>query len=325
MINYLIRRILYAIPVILGVNLLTFLLFFLVNTPDDIARSHLGTKHVTQEAVERWKVSRGYDKPLFYNTTQQGFPRLTDTLFFKKSISLLTFNFGISDGGRNISSDVSERMWPSFALAAPTLVFGVLVNILFALLIVFFRDTYLEISAIVFCIILMSISGLFYIIVGQYWIAKVLQLVPISGYMPGWSALRFLILPIVIGIVGGMGMGIRWYRALLIEESNKDYVRTARAKGLSELQVLFKHVLGNAMVPILTGVVVIIPSLFLGSLLMESFFGIPGLGSYTIDAIRQQDYAIVRSMVFLGSVLYILGLILTDISYTLVDPRIRLS
>ncbi|MCF6238388.1 MAG: ABC transporter permease, partial [Candidatus Marinimicrobia bacterium] len=119
--------------------------------------------------------------------------------------------------------------------------------------------------------------------------------------------------------------GTRWYRSLFLEEINKDYVRTARSKGLSESRVLFQHVLKNAMIPILTGVVVILPTLFMGSLVTENFFGIPGLGSYTIEAISRQDFAIVRSMVFLGSVLYILGLILTDISYTLVDPRVRLS
>ncbi len=128
-----------------------------------------------------------------------------------------------------------------------------------------------------------------------------------------------------IGIIGGVGAGSRWYRTIFLEEINRDYVRTARAKGLSELAVLFRHVLKNAMIPILTGAVVVIPTLFMGSLLIESFFGIPGLGSYTIDAIRNQDFAIVRAMVFLGSVLYIFGLILTDISYTLVDPRIRLD
>jgi peptide/nickel transport system permease protein len=139
------------------------------------------------------------------------------------------------------------------------------------------------------------------------------------------NSLKFLVLPVVISVIGGIGSGSRWYRTIFLEEINKDYVRTARAKGLSELRVLFKHVLKNAMIPILTGAVVVIPLLFMGSLLTESFFGIPGLGSYTIDAIQSQDFAIVRAMVFLGSVLYIMGLILTDISYTLVDPRIRLG
>ena len=172
---------------------------------------------------------------------------------------------------------------------------------------------------------MMSVSGLFYIILGQFLLAKLLNLVPISGYHFGLSAIKFLILPVIIGMISGIGAGVRWYRTIFLEEIHRDYVRTARAKGLSELAVLFKHVLKNALIPILTGVVVIIPTLFMGSLIMESFFGIPGLGSYTIDAIQQQDFDIVRVMVFLGTVFYIIGLILTDISYTMVDPRVRLG
>ena len=137
--------------------------------------------------------------------------------------------------------------------------------------------------------------------------------------------ISFLILPVAVGIISGLGNGTRWYRTIFLEEVNKDYVRTARSKGFKESHIMFSHVLRNALIPIMTGVVVVLPSLFLGSLITESFFGIPGLGSYTIEAIRAQDFAIVRSMVFLGSLLYILGLILTDISYTLVDPRVRLN
>jgi peptide/nickel transport system permease protein len=134
-----------------------------------------------------------------------------------------------------------------------------------------------------------------------------------------------VVLPVLIGIIGGIGSGTRWYRTIFLEEMGKDYVRTARAKGLAEPMVLFRHVLKNGMIPILTGAVVVLPLLFMGSLITESFFGIPGLGSYTIDAINSQDFGIVRAMVFLGSVLYIVGLVLTDISYTLVDPRVRLG
>ena len=169
----------------------------------------------------------------------------------------------------------------------------------------------------------MSISGLFYIIGGQYLVSKLWRLVPISGFAAGVDAWKFVILPVAIGVVSGIGSSSRWYRTIFLEEIGKDYVRTARAKGLSELTVLFRHVLRNAMIPILTGVVVVIPLLFMGSLLTESFFGIPGLGSYTIDAINAQDFAVVRAMVFIGSVLYIVGLVLTDLSYTLVDPRVR--
>jgi peptide/nickel transport system permease protein len=150
-----------------------------------------------------------------------------------------------------------------------------------------------------------------------------LRLSPISGYDSGVDMLKFVILPVVIGIISGIGGGIRFYRTIFLEEVNRDYVRTARAKGVSEAGVLFKHALKNAMIPILTNVVLAIPLLFMGSLVMEAFFAIPGLGSFTIEAIQAQDFAIVRSMVYLASVLYIVGLLLTDISYTLVDPRIR--
>ena len=163
------------------------------------------------------------------------------------------------------------------------------------------------------------------IIGGQFLVGKLLHLVPISGYDSGLSAWKFLLLPVVISLIMGVGASSRFYRTIFLEEIGKDYVRTARAKGLSEMTVLFRHVLKNAMIPILTGAVVVIPLLFMGSLILESFFGIPGLGSYTIDAIRSQDFSIVRAMVFLGSVLYIVGLLLTDLSYTLVDPRVRFS
>lgn len=325
MIQYLIRRLLYAVPLLVGVNVLTFLLFFVVNSPDDMARMQLGQKHVTQEAVEKWKHERGYDLPLFWNGQAPGEAKVSQTIFFQKSLSLMAFQFGQSDTGRNIGADIQERMWPSLAISLPSAVVGVMANVSLALLVVLFRQTYLEFSGMVLCVVLMSVSSLFYIIGGQYVIAKLLQLVPISGYSGAWDAWKFVLLPIAIGVVSGIGSGVRWYRSLFLEEVEKDYVRTARAKGLSEVQVLFRHVLRNAMIPILTGVVVLIPFLFMGSLLTESFFSIPGLGSYTIDAINRQDFAIVRSMVYLGAVLYVAGLLLTDISYTLADPRVRLS
>ena len=324
MIAYIIRRALYAVPILIGVNLLTFVLFFVVSSPDDMARAHLGVKRVTQEAIEKWKVERGYDKPLIVNEQAAGMEKITDTIFFEKSLALFAFEFGRADDGRSIGREISTRMWPSLAIAVPTLIIGIMVQISFALLLAFFRGSYIDLWGVVICIIMMSISGLFYIIGGQYLISKLWHLVPISGYDMGLNGFKFIVLPVIIGVIGGIGAGIRLYRTLFLEELGKDYVRTARAKGLSEVRVLFTHVLKNAMIPILTGVVVILPTLFLGSLILESFFGIPGLGSYTIDAIQAQDFAVVRAMVFLGSVLYIIGLLLTDISYTLVDPRVRL-
>jgi len=325
MLAYIVRRLLYAIPILIGINLLTFYLFFVVNSPDDMARMHLGMKRVTPEAIEKWKASHGYDKPLLLNGKAEALGKVTDTIFFEKSLKLFVFDFGYSDDGRDISFDIGQRMLPSLAIAVPSLLIGLMINITFALLMAFFRGTYIDISGVILCVVLMSISAMFYIIGGQFLLAKLFRLVPISGFDSGLDALKFIILPVVIGVVSGVGSGSRWYRTFFLEEAGKDYVRTARAKGLSESLVLFRHILRNALIPIVTGVVALLPLLFMGSLLLESFFAIPGLGSYTIDAINNQDFAIVRVMVFLGSVLYIIGLILVDITYTVVDPRVRLS
>jgi len=323
MLAYLLRRLLYAIPILIGVNLITFALFFVVNTPDDMARMQLGVKRVTPEAIEKWKAERGYDKPLFINAQVQGTGVFTETVLFAKSARMFVGDFGRAEDGRDIAREITSRMGPSLAIALPTFIIGLFVTVSLALLLAFFRASALDFWGVVLCVALMSISGLFYIIGGQYLISKLWRLVPISGYAAGLDAWKFVILPVAIGVVSGIGSSARWYRTIFLEEIAKDYVRTARAKGLSELTVLFRHVLRNAMIPILTGVVVVIPLLFMGSLLSESFFGIPGLGSYTIDAINAQDFAVVRAMVFIGSVLYIVGLVLTDISYTLVDPRVR--
>jgi peptide/nickel transport system permease protein len=326
MLAYVIRRTLYAIPILIGINLITFALFFLVNTPDDMARMQLGVKRVTPEAIQKWKAEHGYDKPLLWNAAAPGTKALTDTIFFEKSVRLFVFDFGAAESdNRDIANEIRTRMGPSLALAIPVFIVGLAVNITFALGMAFFRATYLDLAGVILCVAMMSISSLFYIIVGQFVFSKILHLVPISGYAGGLDALKFLVLPVAIGVVSGLGTGGRWYRTLFLEEMGKDYVRTARAKGLAESVVMFRHVLQNAMIPILTGVVVVIPLLFMGSLITESFFGIPGLGSYTLDAIQSQDFAVVRAMVFIGSVLYIFGLLLTDLSYTLVDPRVRLD
>jgi peptide/nickel transport system permease protein len=322
---YIFRRCLYAIPILIGVNLITFWLFFFVNTPDDMARLALGAKHVTPEMVASWKQQHGYDRPPLFNPGASGMARITETLFYQKSVRLFVFDFGSSDGGRDIGHDIRQRMGSSLAIAVPTLFVALLVEVSIALVIVLFRASYIDMFALVTCIVLMSISLLFYVIGGQYLIGKVWRLAPISGFGDGLDAWRFVALPVFIGVLGGLGAGVRVYRTYFLEEEGRDFVRTARAKGLTDRVVLFRHILGNAMIPVLTGLVAVLPMLFLGSLIMESFFGIPGLGSYTIEAIQNQDFAIVRAMVFLGSALYVLGLLLTDISYTLVDPRVCLG
>ncbi len=323
MIAYIFRRLMYGALILIGVNVFTFVLFFAVNTPDDMARLAIGGQRVSVDAVEKWKADRGYDKPLFLNTEASGLKKYTDTIFYQRSVPLLKFDFGASDEGRDIGREIGVRMWPSLALAIPTFILGLLVSIAFSLSLVFFRSTRLDFWGVVLCVFMLSISGLFYIIAGQWLFSKILRLVPYSGFAWGLDTFKFLALPILVAIISRLGPEARFYRSLFLEEIGKDYVRTARARGLSERVVLFKHVLRNAMLPILTGTVSALPLLFMGSLIAESFFGIPGLGSYTIDAIGAQDFSVVRAMVFLGASLYIVGLILADISYTLADPRVR--
>lgn len=327
MTNYLVRRVLYGALILLGVNLVTFFLFFTVNTPDDMARMNIGGKRVTQELIERWKVERGYDKPLYWNAANDGRARLTETIFWERSVSLFALEFGRADSesAGDIGDEVARRMGVSLQLAAPIFVLQVVASVAFALLLVMFRHTRLDLAGVVLCVVLLSISALFYIIVGQYLFARVLKLAPSSGYAQGWDAARFLVLPVVLSVLARLGGEARLYRAMFLEEIGKDYVRTARAKGLTESAVLYRHVLRNAMIPVITSAGGYLPYVFMGSLVFESFFGIPGLGAYVIEAIGKQDFAIVRSMVFVGSLLYIVSYILIDLAYTWADPRVRLS
>jgi peptide/nickel transport system permease protein len=325
MLAYIVRRLLYAVLILAGVNLLTFTLFFAINSPDNIARLNIGGKRVTQEAIEKWKVERGYDKPLWFNRDAQGTEKLTRTIFFDRSLRLFALDFGASDSGRDIGHEIAQRIGPSLALMLPMLALTTFAGIAFALLLVFFRATTLDFWGTVLCVLMMSISSLFYIIMAQWFFGKLLRVVPLSGFAPGLDLLKFLLLPVIVGIVYQLGSEARLFRAMLLEESSRDYVRTARAKGLSEPAVLFGHVLRNAWLPILTHVGALLPYMFLGSLVFESFFGIPGLGTFTIEAISAQDFAVVHAMVFLGSLLYILAYLATDIAYTFVDPRVRLT
>jgi peptide/nickel transport system permease protein len=327
MLNYVLRRTLYGILILIGVNLATFFLFFTVNTPDDMARLNIGGKRVTPDLIAKWKEERGYDKPLYINDAKQGSQKLTETIFWERSVSLFTFKFGRADGesAGDIGTEVARRMWVSLQLAVPIFILQIIASVSFALLLVMFRHTRLDLAGVVLCVVMLSISALFYIIVGQYLFARVFKLAPASGYAGGLELARFLLLPVLLSVVARLGTEARLYRAMFLEEIGKDYVRTARAKGLAETVVLYRHVLRNALIPIVTSAGGYLPYVFLGSLVFESFFGIPGLGAYAIEAIGKQDFAIVRTMVFVGSVLFIASYILIDIAYTWVDPRVRLS
>jgi peptide/nickel transport system permease protein len=327
MLKYLIRRAGYGLLVLLGVNLATFILFFTVNTPDDMARLNLGGKRVTQEAIEKWKAERGYDKPLYVNPDRQGSEKLTETIFWERSVSLFGLKFGRADSesAGDIGHEVASRMWVSLQLALPLFILQVIASTAFALLLVMFRHTKLDFWGVVACVLMLSISSLFYIIVGQYLFSRVLKLAPISGYAPGLDVVKFLILPIGLQLLARLGGEARLYRAMFLEELGKDYVRTARAKGLAEWVVMVRHVLRNALIPIITSAGSYLPYVFLGSLVFESFFGLPGLGAYVIEAIGKQDFAVVRTMVFVGSLLYIATFVLIDLAYTWADPRVRLG
>jgi peptide/nickel transport system permease protein len=327
MLNYILRRLAYGLVILAGVNLITFVLFFTVNTPDDMARMNLGGKRVTPDQIEKWKAERGYDKPMLYNDQAQGFEAVTQTVFWDRSVSLFMLDFGRADNDSagDIGHQIRQRMGVSLKLTVPLFIMGLLASVIFALWLVMFRGTRIDFYGVVMCVVMMSISSLFYIIVGQYVFSRVAKLAPISGYAEGWDALRFLVLPIGLMLLASLAGQARFYRTLFLEESGKDYVRTARAKGLSESRVLGRHVLRNAMLPVITSAGGALPGLFMGGLLTESFFGLPGLGAYTVDAIASQDFAIVRAMVFLGSVLYIVSNILIDIAYTWADPRVRMQ
>ena len=327
MLSYMFRRLAYGALILLGVNLVTFFLFFTVNTPDDMARLNIGGKRVTQESIDKWKAERGYNKPLYFNEQRQGTQQLTQTIFWERSVSLFALDFGRADSesAGDIGHEVSSRMWVSLQMALPLFVLQVIASTAFALLLVMFRNSRLDFWGVVACVLMLSISSLFYIIVGQFLFSRVLKLAPISGYAGGLDLFKFLALPVLLSLLARLGGEARLYRAMFLEEIGKDYVRTARAKGLSEVAVLYRHVLRNALIPIITSAGAYLPYVFLGSLVFESFFGLPGLGAYVIEAITKQDFAIVRTMVFLGSLLYIATYILIDIAYSWADPRVRLA
>jgi peptide/nickel transport system permease protein len=321
MLAYVIRRTGYGVLVVLGVLFFLFVLFFLYAEPEDMARKALGEK-APPEAIAQWISNHGYDRPTLWNSE-----RPTDTQLVEHFRSMLTFDFGKSDADDiPISKRLRGGIGPSLSLTVPLFVLGLLVGVGLSLFVAYFRGTYIDTAGVVLAVLAMSVSILLYIISGQYLIAKLLRWFPISGFDPSPSViLRFLALPVIVGLMSCVGESIRFYRTVFIEETNRDYVRTARAKGCGDGRIMTRHVLRNSMIPILTRVVLSIPFLFTGSILLESFFGIPGLGSITVDAIQGNDFATLRVMVYIGSLLFILGQVLTDISYTLVDPRVRLE
>jgi peptide/nickel transport system permease protein len=323
---YFLRRVGYGVITLLGVLLLLFVLFFAVTDPDDIARKAVGER-ARPEVYAQWKTNHGYDKPLIINRRATGAARFTDSLLAEHYRRMLTFDFGRSDADDSpISRRLREGALPSLGITVPLFVMGLVVSVAVALFVAFFRETYIDRVVLVVCMLTMSIASLLYIIAGQYLVGQLLRWFPISGFDPDPAVVaRFLALPVLVGVLSGFGADTRFYRTIFLEEIGRDYVRTARAKGCGDARVMVRHVLRNALIPILTNVVVQIPFLFTGALLLESFFGIPGLGALTVEAIQGNDFSTLRTMVYLGALLFIAGQILTDFSYALADPRVRLG
>lgn len=312
MIVYIFRRLLYTVPIVVGVLLLTFFLFSVVG--GDISPQIAG-KNADAQTIAEIRHEYGFDKPLFLSW---------DSQFVNHFRKALTFQFGRALDREKISEKILRGVGPSLSLTIPMFLGTLVLSLTLALLVAFVRGSWLDMVVVILCVAGMSIPYLSFIIYGQYFFAYKLGWFPIL-YMPEESLLTSLALPALIGIMAGLGGNLRFYRTVVLDEMRSDYVRTAFAKGLSTTKVLFKHVLKNALIPIITSVVLSIPYLFLGSLLLERFFGIPGLGSLMIEAIASRDFFIINAMTFIFSLLIVVFTLLTDICYAWADPRIKLE
>lgn len=309
--HYTIRRLLYAIPILIGVTMVIFLLFNVV--AGDPTAVLLG-KHATSQQMAELRHELGLDKPMLMQ-------------YFDTLKSAFTLNFGRSwSTKQHIMRMIKGGAYASLTLSIPAFVLASLAAISVALLAAFFRGTLLDRSLVVVSVVLMSISVLAYILFGQWVFAYKLGWFEIAGYEYGFpDFLPYIVLPAIIWIVLSIGPDVRFYRTVILDEVHQDYVRTARAKGLSNRMILFKHVLKNAMIPIITNLVIQVPALILGALLIENFFGIPGLGNMTLQAINNSDFPVIKAMTILSSILYIIFNVITDVLYTLVDPRVQLK
>jgi peptide/nickel transport system permease protein len=313
MIQYLIRRILYAIPTLVGVLVLTFVIFFGIYSPEQLARQNIATKNPSEKQIKTWLKDRGYDKP-------------RTELFKEQFTHLAVLDFGKSDRSKEpIWDRIRSGAGPSFQIAAMVMLSSLVASLTLATMLAYFRGTYVDRLGTVMTVLLLSIPYVVYVLGMQFLLGKLLKYGPIAGFESGAGSWRFVFIPMLVGVISGIGGSVRLYRTFLLEEMSQDYVRTARAKGVKESAVLYKHVLKNAFIPVITTTVASIPALILGSLILESTFNIPGIGNYLVDAVNKQDFAVVRAMVYLGTILTIAGLILTDVLYSIVDPRVRLE
>lgn len=311
MLNYIARRLLYIIPVVLGVCLIIFLLFNVV--AGDPAAILLG-KHATADQILELREELGLDKAWYLQ-----YADIVKSAF--------TLDFGRSWATKQkISEMFIQGAMPSLTLSLPAFVIGSILSILISLITAYYRGKGIDLFIRILSIAGMSISSLAYILFFQYFFAYKLGWFEISGYDYGFpNFIPYVLLPIFIWVVLSLGRDVRFFRTVMLDEIYQDYVRTARAKGVSEITVLLKHVLRNAMIPIITYTVIQIPFLILGALLLESFFSIPGLGGLTLNAINASDFPVLKAVAILSSIAYILFGLLSDVLYTFVDPRVKLN
>ena len=245
-----------------------------------------------------------------------------DSQFLDHFKRAFTFNFGRALDKEKISDKILQGVGPSLALTTPMFIGTLLLSISMALVVAFLRGTVWDFTIVILCVAGMSIPYLSFIIFGQYFFAYELDWFPIF-YAPDRPMVFSIVLPVLIGIVAGLGGSLRFYRTIMLDEIRSDYVRTAFAKGLTTRKVLFKHVLKNAMIPIVTNVVLSIPYLVLGSLLLERFFGIPGLGYLMVEAVAARDFFILNAMTFIMALLIAFFTLVADVCYAWVDPRVK--
>lgn len=308
---YVVRRLLYVIPVLLGVCLIIFFLFNVVSPDPTLIM--LG-KHASAKQMAELRMELGLDRSWFVQ-------------YLDIVKSAFTFDFGRSwSTKQEIIEMIRQGAIPSLTLSLPAFALATIFSISISLLVAFYRGTYIDRFVVFLCVAMMSISSLAYILFGQWFFAFKLGWFEISGYEEGFPYfIPYVALPVLIWVILSLGPDVRFYRTIMLDEIYQDYVRTARAKGLGESVIMFKHVLKNAMVSIITYVIIQLPFLILGALLLESFFSIPGLGGITLNAINSSDFPVIRAMTVLISVAYILFSVLTDVLYTVVDPRVRLK
>ena len=310
MLKYVLRRLGETIPTTIGILLLTFVLFNVVGgSPAEVV---LG-KNATAESIAAFNHKWGYDKPLILST---------DSQFVNFVGGICKGDFGYSLENQEPVLDVLKRgVGPSLSLTVPILLGGVIIALMLALLAAATRGGWVDRAVLLVSAILMSVNYVVWVLAGQFFLSYKAGLFPVWGYENAF----YLVLPVLIGIFSSLGTDVRFFRTAILDEVYKPYVLTARAKGLSGWMIMTRHVLRNALIPIVTYVSLSIPYLFTGSLLLESFFGIPGLGSVSINAIHSADMAVVRAVVVLGSLLYQFVNLLTDILYAVLDPRVRIG